>query len=61
MPHAPRLHAPHPHVPHLHVHPGFDEHPWRLLPTMLIAIGLFATALIAISFAVAKAFTGHAY
>ena len=56
MTHMPRLHAPHPHV-----HPGFDEHPWRVLPIALVAIVIFAAVLIVVSFAISKAVTGHAY
>jgi hypothetical protein len=44
-----------------HVHPGFDEHPWRTLPVLLLTIALFAAVLIVASFAIAKAVTGHAY
>ena len=50
-----------PHVPHPHVHPGFDEHPWRVLPIALLGIVIFATVFIVVSFAISKAVTGHAY
>jgi hypothetical protein len=51
----------HPHLPHPHVHPGFNEHPWRMVPAALGTIVLIAAALIALCFELAKAFTGHAY
>jgi hypothetical protein len=47
--------------PHPHVEPGFDEHPWRVLPVALLAIVVFAAVLIVASFAISKAMTGHAY
>lgn len=49
------------HVPHPHVRPGFEAHPWRMLPALLVAIALFAALLIVASFAIAKAVAGHAY
>ena len=51
----------HLHAPHPHVHPGFDEHPRRVLPVALATIVLLTIVLIGVSFAIAKAFTGHAY
>ena len=51
----------HPHLPHPHVHPGFDEHPWRMVPVTLGTIVLLVTVLIVVCFAVAKALTGRAY
>ncbi len=50
-----------PHVPHPHVDPGFEEHPWRVLPVALGTIVLLIVALIVLSFAISKAVTGHAY
>jgi len=49
--------VPHPHAPH----PDFEHHPWRMLPALLFVIALLAVILILASFAIAKAFTGHAY
>jgi hypothetical protein len=51
----------HPHLPHPHVHPGFDEHPWRMVPVALGTVVLLAAVLIALCFELAKAFTGQAY
>ena len=51
----------HPHLPHPHVHPGFEQHPWRMVPFALGTIVFLVVALIAVCFEVAKAFTGHAY
>ena len=51
----------HPHLPHPHVHPGFDEHPWRMVSTALGAIVVLAAVLITVCFEIAKALTGHAY
>jgi hypothetical protein len=51
----------HPHLPHPHVHPGFDEHPWRMVPVALGTVVVLAAVLIAVCFELAKAFTGHAY
>lgn len=56
MLHVPKLHAPHPRV-----EPGFDEHPWRVLPVALVAIVVLAAVLIVASFAISKAIAGHAY
>jgi hypothetical protein len=53
------LHLPHAHVPHPHV--DLDEHPWRALPLALTMIVILAIILIAVSFELSKAFTGHAY
>lgn len=53
------LHVPHPH-PHA-PHPDYETHPWRLLPTALVAIVLFAALFIAVSFALSKWLTGNAY
>ncbi len=61
MLHVRRPYAPHPHLPHLHVESGFDEHPWRMLPVLLASLVLLATVLIVLTFAIAKAVTGHAY
>jgi hypothetical protein len=55
--HRPSLRGPHPHAPHA----DFDHHPWRMLPATLGVIVLLALVLIVVSFAIAKAFTGHAY
>jgi hypothetical protein len=55
------LHAHRPHLPHPHVHPGFDEHPWRMVPVTLGTIVLLAALLITVCFVVAKAFAGQAY
>jgi hypothetical protein len=52
-------HLRHPHVPHPDA--GFDEHPWRMLPTALLVIVTLATVLIVVSFGISKALTGHAY
>jgi hypothetical protein len=49
------------HLPHPHVRPGFDRHPWRMLPVLLLTIALFAALLMVASFAIAKAVAGHAY
>ena len=51
------LHVPHPHSPH----PGFEDHPWRLLPAALLLIVLLAAVLIGVSFALSKWLTGAAY
>jgi hypothetical protein len=51
----------HPHLPHPHVHPGFDEHPWRMVPVALGSVAVLATILIFVCFAIAKAVTGQAY
>jgi hypothetical protein len=51
----------HPHLPHPHIHPGFDEHPWRMVPAALATIVVLAAMLIAVCFEIAKALTGHAY
>jgi hypothetical protein len=53
------LHVPHghPHAPH----PDYEHHPWRLLPTALAAIVVFAALFIVISFALAKGLGGSAY
>ena len=51
------LHVPHPHAPH----PGYEEHPWRLLPTALVVIVVLAVLLIGASFALSKWLTGAAY
>jgi len=59
--HVHRPHDLHPHLPHPHVHPGFDEHPWRMVPVTLGTIVLLVTVLIVVCFAVAKALTGRAY
>ncbi|HEV7133312.1 MAG TPA: hypothetical protein VGN27_06230 [Gaiellaceae bacterium] len=56
---ASHMHLPHAHVPHPHV--AVDEHPWRALPIALGVIVLLAILLIAGSFAISKALTGHAY
>ncbi len=61
MLHVHRPHDLHPHLPHPHVHPGFDEHPWRMVPFTLGTIVLLVTVLIVVCFAVAKALTGRAY
>ena len=61
MLHVHRPHDLHPHLPHPHVHPGFDEHPWRMVPVTLGTIILLVTVLIVVCFAVAKALTGRAY
>ena len=61
MLHVHRPHDLHPHLPHPHVHPGFDEHPWRMVPVTLGTIVLLVTVLIVVCFAVAKALTGRAY
>ena len=61
MLHVHRPHDLHPHLPHPHVDPGFDEHPWRMVPVTLGTIVLLATVLIVVCFEVAKALTGHAY
>jgi len=53
------LHVPHPH-PHA-PRPDYEGHPWRLLPTALVAIVLFAALFIAVSFALSKWLTGTAY
>ncbi len=55
------LHVHRPHVPHLHADPGFDEHPWRMLPVLLASLVVFAAVLTFLTFAIAKAVTGHAY
>lgn len=55
------LHVPHPH-PHAHApQPDFEHHPWRLLPTLLVTLVLFAALFIGVSFAVAKWLSGNAY
>jgi hypothetical protein len=54
-------HLPRPHVPHPHVDAGFDDHPWRVLPFALAGIVFLTVVLIVVSFAISKAFTGHAY
>ena len=51
----------HLHLPHPHVHPGFDEHPWRMLPVALGTIVVLVAVLITVWFEIAKALTGHAY
>ena len=51
----------HPHLPHPHVHPGFDQHPWRMLPVALGTLVVLVAVLITVCFEVAKALTGHAY
>ncbi|HET7571774.1 MAG TPA: hypothetical protein VFJ77_03795 [Gaiellaceae bacterium] len=56
-----RVHAPHPHVPHPHVDPHIQEHPWRAVPFALGVVVLLIVLLIVASFAIAKAYTGHAY
>jgi hypothetical protein len=56
---ASHMHLPHAHVPHPHVE--LDEHPWRALPIALTTIVILAAILIAVSFAITKALTGHAY
>ena len=61
MLHVHRPHDLHPHLPHPHVHPGFDEHPWRMVPVTLGTIVLLVTVLIVVCFAVAKALIGRAY
>ncbi|HET8529241.1 MAG TPA: hypothetical protein VFL60_10040 [Gaiellaceae bacterium] len=53
------LHVPHPH-PHA-PQPDFEHHPWRLLPTLLVTLVLFAALFIGVSFAVAKWLSGNAY
>jgi hypothetical protein len=53
------MHLPHAHVPHPHVE--LDEHPWRALPIALTTIVILTAILIAVSFAITKALTGHAY
>ena len=58
---ANHLHLPHPQVPHPHIDIHVDEHPWRALPIALIVIVILAVILIAGSFAISKALTGHAY
>jgi hypothetical protein len=55
------LHVHRPHAPHVHVHPGFDEHPWRMLPVALSTVMLLTVLLIVACFTIAKAVTGHAY
>ena len=55
------LHVHRPHAPHVHVHPGFDEHPWRMLPVALTTIAFLVAVLIVVCFEIAKAYTGHAY
>jgi hypothetical protein len=59
--HVHRPHQLHPHLPHPHVEPGFDEHPWRMLPAVLGTIVVLTAVLITVCFELAKAFTGHAY
>ena len=61
MLHVHRPHDLHPHLPHPHVHPGFDEHPWRMVPVTLGTIVLLVTVLIVVCFEVAKTLTGRAY
>jgi hypothetical protein len=51
----------HPHLPHPDVHPGFEEHPWRMLPVVLGTIVVLTAVLIVVCFEIAKALTGHAY
>jgi hypothetical protein len=53
------LHVPHghPHAPH----PDYEHHPWRLLPTALAAIVVFAALFIVNSLALAKWLGGSAY
>jgi hypothetical protein len=51
----------HPHLPHPHVHPGFEQHPWRMVPFALGTIVVLAAVLIAVRFELAKASTGRAY
>ena len=55
------LHVHRPHAPHMHVHPGFDEHPWRMLPVALSTVMLLTVLLIVACFTIAKVVTGHAY
>ena len=40
----------HPHLPHPHVHPGFDEHPWRMLPVSLGTLVVLTAVLVAVCF-----------
>ncbi len=61
MLHVYKPHALHAHLPHPHVHPGFDEHPWRMLPVTLGTIVVLVALLIVVCFEIAKALTGHAY
>lgn len=56
---ATHMHLPHAHVPHPHV--DVEDHPWRALPIAMIVIAILAALLIVASFAISKAFTGHAY
>jgi hypothetical protein len=59
--HVHRPHHLHPHLPHPHVQPGFDEHPWRMVPVTLGTIVVLVALLVTVCFELAKAFTGHAY
>gem|GEM_PF-3074376 len=59
--HVHRPHDRYPHLPPLRVHPGFDEHPWRMLPVALGTIVVLTAVLITVCFELAKALTGHAY
>ncbi|HEU5476931.1 MAG TPA: hypothetical protein VFU64_03770 [Gaiellaceae bacterium] len=61
MLHVHRPHHLHPHLPHPDVHPGFDEHPWRMVPVALGTVVVLVAVLTVICFELAKAFTGHAY
>ena len=55
------VHRPHPHVPHPHVDPDFGRHPWRMVPVALASLVLLVVVVIFLTFAIAKAVTGHAY